>query len=111
MSFRRLKIKIRQCWTYYVGEYWCRRFHRPLFSNLGGYGGIDHLGKRRKEYYSLYCSKCNRNWEKNGKPKPLTPEQEKTERDEDERERKINRLPRRLPAVSSTSSQGTGEGS
>lgn len=69
--------RIREVVTYYFGELWCRRFHRPLFTSLGGYGGTDHLGRRRGKYHGVRCVKCGRSWEKSGDSKPLTPEQER----------------------------------
>jgi len=73
----KLRHRIREIATFYVGEFWCRRFHGPLFASLGGYGGTDHLGRRRAEYFGLRCVKCGRSWEKSGRPKLLTKKQEK----------------------------------
>ena len=61
--------------NYLVGELYCGRFHRPTFSSVGGWGGRDAWGRRRKAYYGRWCVVCGRHWEKNGKPRPLTPEQ------------------------------------
>lgn len=84
MKGRQMRKRIRRFsrWArgvvnYLLGEWWCARFHRPLIANLGGYGGRNVWGRRRKEYYGRLCLKCERRWEKPGRPKPLTPEQER----------------------------------
>ncbi len=73
---RPIRQRARIVINYLIGEWYCRRFHRPLFSSIGGIGGTDVWGRRQREYYGLRCVKCSRHWEKRGEPKPLTPEQE-----------------------------------
>ena len=39
-------------YRYYKGRLWCITFHSPVVRCMGGYGGTDHFGRRRK--YSLW---------------------------------------------------------
>lgn len=57
--------KIKALWNYLIGEFYCRKFHRPLFYDLGSYGGTDYFGRRRGSYNEWRCTKCWRTWEKN----------------------------------------------
>lgn len=75
-SEMRIRRRLRILWNYYLGEWFCARFHRPLLASLGGCGGRNHWRRRRKEYYSRTCLICERRWEKSGSPKKLTREQE-----------------------------------
>lgn len=70
--------KLKAIYHYLKINHWCRRFHRPLFSGIGGYGGRDVFGRRRKAYYTRRCTKCGIHCDQNGEPKPLTDEQNKT---------------------------------
>jgi hypothetical protein len=72
----RLQRRFSIAWHYLKGEWWCRKRHAPFFTELGGYGGTDWLGRRQQEYHGCWCVVCNNRWEKAGSPKPLTPEQE-----------------------------------
>jgi len=74
---KRFLRRVRAVMNYLAGEWYCAKLHRPLMAGCAGYGGRDVWGRRRREYYSRRCVECGRSWEKAGKPKPLTPDQEK----------------------------------
>ena len=59
----------KRIFIYLKGEYFCRFFHKPLFFNLGGYGGKNIFGIKRKSYREFNCIKCNNYWETERKPK------------------------------------------
>lgn len=58
-----LLIPLATRWRHFKGRVWCLRFHAPVLRGLGGYGGTDHRGRRRKGYHSMSCSACGNNWE------------------------------------------------
>ena len=68
----RLRRRIVSVCRYIKGRLWCRRFHKPVFYNIGGYGGRDVWGRRRKEYHGFHCWRCGNRWDQSGRPKPLT---------------------------------------
>ena len=72
---KRLKWRLHAILTYLIGEWYCRRWHRPLLTSLGGWGGRDVWGRRRGAYHGVRFLVCGRTWFKNGEPTPLTPEQ------------------------------------
>jgi len=61
--------KIKDIYQYLKGEFWCRHFHKPLFFNIGGYGGRNIFGQSRKTYKGYSCIKCNIDWESERQPK------------------------------------------
>jgi len=60
---------MRYIFEYLRGEWFCRFFHKPLFFNSGGYGGLDVFYRRRKTYYRYECVKCSLYWESEREPK------------------------------------------
>lgn len=58
-----MPYQIRMIIDYLRGEWVCRKFHKPLFFNLGGYGGNDVFNRRRKSYHRYECVKCGLYWE------------------------------------------------
>lgn len=54
---------------YLRGEFLCRFIHKPLFFGIGGFGGIDIFGRRRKSYHEYRCVKCGLSWESEREPK------------------------------------------
>ena len=71
------KWRVKEIWDYVVGEHWCSRRHYPLFHEIGGSGGRDVFGRKRRDYWGLWCSTCGRRWETTRAPKPQTRQQEK----------------------------------
>jgi hypothetical protein len=61
---------LRGVWRVYKGRLWCRQFHGPVLCGLGGYGGVDHLFRRRGSYKSVSCLKCGNAWDETGGYKP-----------------------------------------
>lgn len=51
---------------YLRGKYICHKYHTPVIEHLGGYGGRDVWGRRRKAYHEFYCPKCGLTWEETG---------------------------------------------
>lgn len=62
-------VKIKDIIQYLRGEWFCRFFHKPLFFNMGGYGGSDIFNRRRKSYHIYNCVKCGIDWESARQPK------------------------------------------
>ena len=54
---------VRVLCRYIKGRVWCLTFHAPVLRTLGGYGGRDHLNRRRKAYHGMWCVKCNNRWD------------------------------------------------
>ncbi len=59
----KITTKVKHLWKYFKGRLWCLTFHAPVIRELGGYGGRDHWGRRRKSYHSMWCVKCNNRWD------------------------------------------------
>lgn len=59
----KLERLVRVLYRYLKGRVWCLTFHAPVVRELGGYGGRDHLNRRRKAYHSIWCVKCNNGWD------------------------------------------------
>ena len=57
-------------YRYYKGRLWCLTFHSPVVRCLGGYGGIDHFGRRRKSYHNMWCVKCGNHWDQKDHGEP-----------------------------------------
>ncbi len=64
-----IPYQLRRIYEYLKGEWFCRFFHKPLFFNIGGYGGLDVFNRRRKNYRNFNCYHCNNAWESERVPK------------------------------------------
>lgn len=60
----------RELRRYLKGRIWCLTWHSPVIRGLGGYGGLDQLGRRRKAYHSMRCLMCDNHWEQEDKGEP-----------------------------------------
>jgi len=67
-----LKWAILKVWSYYKGRLYCLRMHEPVIRNLGGYGGSNHWGQRRKAYHGMWCVVCGTRWEQPDCNEPTT---------------------------------------
>lgn len=74
---KRSRIWLQDLWRqrralrrYIKGRVWCLTWHSPVIRELGGYGGLDHLGRRRKSYHSIWCVTCGNRWEQADKGEP-----------------------------------------
>lgn len=67
----------RHLWSHLKGHYFCQRFHAPLFRELGGYGGTDIWGRRRKQFWRMWCTECDNHFDTVIPPKRKTVEQRK----------------------------------
>jgi hypothetical protein len=56
-------MNLRALFRYLKGRAWCLTFHFPVIRLLGGYGGRDHWGRRRKSYHDMWCVVCDNQWE------------------------------------------------
>jgi hypothetical protein len=68
--------KLKNIFNYFKGEYYCKKFHNPVFVSMPGYGGRDHFNRKRQSYYPKWCVVCDNRWESKNY-KPLTEEQKK----------------------------------
>lgn len=56
---------------YLKGRLWCLRRHPPVVRTLGGYGGSDYLGRRRRAYHGMWCVRCGNRWEQASRGEPV----------------------------------------
>ena len=54
---------IKTFFRFIKGRLWCLTFHSPVLRCIGGYGGYDHFGRRRKAYHNMWCVLCDNKWE------------------------------------------------
>lgn len=65
-----MRHQVAKLWRYLKGRCWCRKRHRPVFVAPGGYGGRDHLNRKRAAYTSVWCVVCDNRWEENRSRRP-----------------------------------------
>lgn len=56
-------MNVSKIFRFFKGRAWCLTFHAPVIRELGGYGGSDHFGRRRRAYHSMWCVKCGNRWD------------------------------------------------